>query len=243
MAGNRKQKRFDVIDGIVQSPNTLHRISAKKKQHVHIVPRNETQREYFAKLEDPTKDIVLALGSAGCGKTYLAVQMAIKQLKDGAVEKIIVTRPAVSADEDLGFLPGTIEEKMAPWTRPVFDVLLEYFTSVEIETMMREGVIEIAPLAYMRGRTLTNAFIVADEGQLLTVNQAKMLLSRIGKGSKMVITGDLRQADRGDDNGLIDFCHRIKDKPLKHIDMVVFDVKDVERHPAVKEILRLYGEE
>lgn len=242
MAGNRtKHKQRSNDSAYLNGPTRT--VEPRKKQNVHIVPRNNTQREYLAKLENPAKDIVLAVGSAGSGKTTLAVQTGIKRLKDGTVKKLIVTRPAVSVDEDLGFLPGTIEEKMAPWTRPVMDVLLEYFYSYEIESMLKEGVIELAPLAYMRGRNFVDAFVIAEEIQCATESQVKMLLTRLSSGSKMVITGDLRQADRGDENGLLDFCNRIKDKPLKHIDIVVFDVKDVERHNAVKEVLRLYGEE
>ena len=124
-------------------------------------------------------------GYAGTGKTMLAVQHGIKLYQDGVVDKIIVTRPAVSVDEDLGFLPGDLNEKMAPWTRPIFDVLGEYYKQADIAEMLKEGVIEISPLAYMRGRTFKNAYIVADEMQNATVNQMKMLLTRLGEGSKI----------------------------------------------------------
>jgi phosphate starvation-inducible PhoH-like protein len=158
------------------------------------------------------------------------------------VDKIIVTRPAVSADEDLGFLPGTLEEKMAPWTRPIFDVFREYFYAGEIEGMIKEGVIEISPLAYMRGRTFKNAYIIADEMQNATPNQMKMLLTRIGSESKMVVTGDLAQADRIKDNGLIDFVTQIQRKDTKHIDVCNFKQGDIERHEVVKEVLEIYGD-
>lgn len=154
----------------------------------------------------------------------------------------MVTRPAVSVDEEHGFLPGTLEQKMAPWTRPIFDVLAEYYYAKDIENMIREGVIEISPLAYMRGRTFKNAYIIADEMQNATPNQMKMLLTRLGEGSKMVVTGDLRQADRLEDNGLIDFCQRLQDKNLQHLDLVQFGMKDIERHDAVKEVLSVYGD-
>ena len=163
--------------------------------------------------------------------------------QEGKIEKIIVTRPAVSVDEDLGFLPGTLNEKMAPWTRPIFDVLGEYYPQKDIETMLFEGVIEISPLAYMRGRTFKNAYIIADEMQNATQNQMKMLLTRLGEGSKMVVTGDLAQADRVKDNGLINFVERLQgQKRLQHIDVVQFDSLDIERHAAVKEILDIYGD-
>lgn len=154
----------------------------------------------------------------------------------------MVTRPAVSADEDLGFLPGTLEEKMAPWTRPIFDVFREYFNAKEIEGMIQEGVIEISPLAYMRGRTFKNAFILADEMQNTTPNQMKMLLTRIGEGSKMVVTGDLKQADRLTQNGLLEFVNLMEKRNLSRIDVARFNSNDIERHEAVKEVLDIYGD-
>ena len=214
----------------------------QKKQRVVTSARNANQKEYLRKLQDDNINIVLAIGPAGTGKTMLAVQHGIKLFQEGIVDKIVVTRPAVSVDEDLGFLPGTLNEKMAPWTRPIFDVFSEYYQQKDIAKMLEEGVIEISPLAYMRGRTFKNAYIVADECQNTTINQMKMLLTRLGEGSKMVVTGDLAQADRMNDNGLIDFCNLLTGKPLKHIDIIEFDHKDIERHHAVKEILSIYGD-
>ena len=215
----------------------------QKQKNVSILPRNRNQESYVLKLLDETKDIVFGIGPAGTGKTLLAVQVAVKLFKEGAVDKIIVTRPAVSVDEDLGFLPGTLEQKMAPWTRPIFDVLREYFDSRQIEGMIEEGIIEIAPLAYMRGRTFKNAFILADEMQNATPNQMKMLLTRLGEGSQMAVTGDLAQADRLKDNGLIDFTNRLLESKASHIDIVNFGQGDIERHEAVKEVLQVYGDE
>lgn len=215
----------------------------QKLQQVNIIPRNRNQETYLLKLLDPKKNIVFGIGPAGTGKTLLAVQVAIKLFKEKAVDRIVVTRPAVSVDEELGFLPGTLEQKMAPWTRPIFDVLKEYFHAKEIEGMLEEGIIEIAPLAYMRGRTFKNSFIIFDEAQNCTANQMKMALTRIGEGSKMVVTGDLAQADRLTQNGLLDFVKLIETKPTQHLDIVHFDHKDIERHNAVREVLRLYGDE
>lgn len=215
----------------------------QKKQRVVISARNPNQKLYLSKLHDEEKSIVFAIGPAGTGKTLLAVQNGIKLFQDGIVDKIVVTRPAVSVDEDLGFLPGTLNEKMAPWTRPIFDVFLEYYQQKDINKMLEEGVIEISPLAYMRGRTFKNAYIVADEMQNATVNQMKMLLTRLGDNSKMVVTGDLAQADRLNDNGLVDFCNLLADKQgMRHIDIVRFDARDIERHEAVKEVLAIYGD-
>jgi phosphate starvation-inducible PhoH-like protein len=211
-----------------------------KKDQVKILPRNKTQETYLLKLLDPSKNIVFAIGPAGTGKTLLAVQAAVKDFKECKVEKIIVTRPAVSVDEDLGHLPGTLEEKMAPWTRPIFDVLREYFFASEITQMIQEGVIEISPLAYMRGRTFKHSFIIADEMQNATPNQMKMLLTRLGEGSNMVVTGDLNQADRMKDNGLIDFVRKLEETPSDMLEVVTFHRGDIERHAAVGEVLKVY---
>jgi len=239
MSKQRVKKRFTSEVNIIDFQPYL----PAKKQRVSINARNVNQKLYLSKLYDETKSIVLAIGPAGTGKTMLAVQFGIKLFQEGKVDKIIVTRPAVSVDEDLGFLPGDLNEKMAPWTRPIFDVFGEYYQQKEIAKMLEEGVIEISPLAYMRGRTFKNAYIVADEMQNATQNQMKMLLTRLGEGSKMVVTGDLAQADRLSDNGLIDFCNLLSDKEyLEHIDIIRFDAKDIERHNAVKEILAIYGE-
>ena len=159
------------------------------------------------------------------------------------VDKIIVTRPAVSVDENLGFLPGTLEQKMAPWTRPIFDVFRDYFTSQDIEGMIEEGIVEIAPLAYMRGRTFKKSYIIADEMQNATPNQMKMLLTRLGEGSFMAVTGDLAQADRISDNGLVDFTKLLEKTNSTHLDIVYFTQGDIERHQAVKEVLEVYGDE
>ena len=215
----------------------------KKKQSVTILPRNRNQEQYVLKLLEPSKDIVFGIGPAGTGKTLLAVQVAVKLFKEGKVDKIIVTRPAVSVDEDLGHLPGTLEQKMAPWTRPIFDVLREYFNAREIEGMIEEGIIEIAPLAYMRGRTFKHSFILADEMQNATPNQMKMLLTRLGEQSMMAVTGDLNQADRLKDNGLINFTKLLESTNQSCLDIVHFEQGDIERHAAVKAVLQVYGDE
>ena len=239
MSKQRVKKRFTSEVNIIDFQPYL----PAKKQRVSIQARNANQKLYLTKLYEEATSIVLAIGPAGTGKTMLAVQFGVKLFQDGKVDKIVVTRPAVSVDEDLGFLPGTLNEKMAPWTRPIFDVLGEYYQTKEIAKMLEEGVIEISPLAYMRGRTFKNAYIVADEMQNATVNQMKMLLTRLGEGSKMVVTGDLAQADRVSDNGLVNFCNLLTGKSgLQHIDIIQFDNRDIERHNAVKEVLAVYGE-
>jgi phosphate starvation-inducible PhoH-like protein len=215
----------------------------KKKQQVLIVPRNPAQEEYLEMLKNPKKYIVFAIGPAGTGKTMLGVQMAIKLYKEGMITKIIITRPAVSVDEEHGFLPGTLNQKMEPWTRPIMDVFEEYYHPKEVQEMLEDGVIEISPLAYMRGRTFKNAFVVADEMQNATPSQMKMLLTRLGDNSRMVVTGDLNQADRPTENGLLQFCSLYGlGGDYRMIAMARFDTKHVERHPVVKEILSIYKE-
>ena len=213
----------------------------KRNKQVTIVPRNLAQEQYLELLKNPKKFIVFAIGPAGTGKTMLGVQMAIKQLKEGAISKIIITRPAVSVDEEHGFLPGTLNQKMEPWTRPIMDVFEEYYHPKEIAEMLEDGVIEISPLAYMRGRTFKNAFVIADEMQNATPSQMKMLLTRIGDSSRMVVTGDLNQADRPRENGLLEFCNLYgQGGEYRMIAMARFEQQHVERHPVVREILKLY---
>jgi phosphate starvation-inducible PhoH-like protein len=241
--GNKKQSNYakhnNNSDTNVVKINNFH---PKKKKAVDIIPRNTNQETYVLQLTDEQKDIVFGIGPAGTGKTMLACQVAVKSFLEGSVDRIVVTRPAVSADEDLGFLPGTLEQKMAPWTRPIFDVFREYFYANEIENMIAEQVIEISPLAYMRGRTFKDAYIIADEMQNATPSQMKMLLTRIGEGSKMTVTGDLAQADRLKDNGLFDFIGQVRLVNSTRISVVEFEHGDIERHAAVKEVLRIYGD-
>jgi phosphate starvation-inducible PhoH-like protein len=215
-----------------------------KYKKVEITPRNLRQEDYLAHLENHNKNMVFALGPAGTGKTLLATLWAVKQLKVGAIDRIVVTRPAVSVDEQHGFLPGDLMSKMAPWTRPVFDVLREYWNAKQIEGMIQEGIIEVAPLAYMRGRTFTRSVVLADEMQNATPSQMKMLLTRIGDGSKFIITGDLEQHDRGyENNGLKDFMEKMLDsKNANRLAVVKFEMNHVERHPAVAQILGIYND-
>jgi phosphate starvation-inducible PhoH-like protein len=215
----------------------------EKRRRVQIYPKNLSQENYLLKLNDPKKMIIFAIGPAGTGKTMLAVQWAIDQLKYGSADKIIITRPAVSVDEEHGFLPGDLNQKMEPWTKPIMDVFAENYNAKEITNMIAEGVIETSPLAYMRGRTFKNAVIIADEMQNATPSQMKMLLTRLGIGSKMVVTGDLQQADRPSNNGLLEFLKLFNGfEDHRYVDVCHFTVGDIERHDAVKEVLAIYGD-
>jgi phosphate starvation-inducible PhoH-like protein len=236
-------KRKRAQQALLQSNviNIDPRFNNQRQRRVQIYPKNLSQETYLLKLNDPQKMIIFAIGPAGTGKTMLAVQWAIDQLKYGESTKIIITRPAVSVDEEHGFLPGTLNEKMEPWTKPIMDVFAENYNAKEIEDMIKEGVIEVSPLAYMRGRTFKNAVVIADEMQNATPSQMKMLLTRLGQGSKMVVTGDLQQADRPSNNGLLEFLGLFNDfKNHRYVDVCHFTVGDIERHEAVKEILAIY---
>jgi phosphate starvation-inducible protein PhoH and related proteins len=235
----KKQQQGESYLRLVHSGNDLHRIRQKQ---VQIKPRNFSQDDLLGHLEDPETNIVFAVGPAGTGKTMISTLVGIQGLQNSSIDKFVVTRPAVSVDEQHGFLPGTLQEKMAPWTRPIFDIFEEYYNPQQIEYMLGDNKIEIAPLAYMRGRNFHHSYIIADEMQLSTPNQMKMLMTRIGEGSKLVITGDLRQADRGSDNGLFDFLEKIEGMNSSRIKIVRFDEKDIERHPVVEEVLKIYGD-
>lgn len=211
-----------------------------KKQRVDVVPRNKHQEDMVAALRNPDKHIIFAIGPAGSGKTLLATLQAIKCLKSGSVEKIVITRPNIAVDDkDIGFLPGDIIKKMTPWMMPVLDVFSEYFTQQEIQYMLEENVIEMVPIAYVRGRTFKNAYVLFDEAQNSTPSSMLSVLTRIGENSKMVITGDLAQGDRGQENGLKDFVDRFQNTS-GGIEVIRFGASDVERHPVIRELLGIY---
>ena len=237
----RKRAQAAVLQSNVINIDPRFRDTHHKR--VQIYPKNLSQETYLLKLNDPQKMIIFAIGPAGTGKTMLAVQWAIDQLKYGEADKVVITRPAVSVDEQHGFLPGDLNQKMEPWTKPIMDVFSENYEAREIENMIREGVIEVSPLAYMRGRTFKNAVIIADEMQNATPSQMKMLLTRLGQRSKMIVTGDLQHADRPSNNGLLEFLKLFNDfKENRYVDVCHFTVGDIERHEAVKEVLAIYGD-
>ncbi|WCF10009.1 PhoH family protein [Paenibacillus thiaminolyticus] len=196
------------------------------------------QRHYVSTIKK--KDIVFGIGPAGTGKTYLAVVLAVMALKEGAVKRIVLTRPAVEAGENLGFLPGDLQEKVDPYLRPLYDALYDVMGLDQVGKALERGLIEIAPLAYMRGRTLDDAFIILDEAQNTTPEQMKMFLTRLGFGSKMVITGDITQIDlpRGKRSGLVEASHILHE--IEEIGFVHFAEQDVVRHSLVQKIITAY---
>jgi len=209
-------------------------------------PKGINQKNYVKYLTDKEVSLIFALGPAGSGKTLFACLQAIKALKLKSISKIILTRPVVPVeDEEIGYLPGDLQHKMDPWTKPIFDIFLEYYKQPEIDNMIRESIIEISPLSFMRGRTFKNSFIIADEMQNSTPNQMLMLSTRIGNGSKMVITGDLLQSDRMIYNGLSDIITKINNYKIKHnlnnIKIIEMTQSDIQRSELVKEILNIYN--
>ncbi|ANK59598.1 PhoH family protein [Loigolactobacillus backii] len=210
----------------------------KDRRGKPIRVKNFGQRQYVTTVRQ--NDITFGVGPAGTGKTFLAVVMAVAALKNGEVEKIILTRPAVEAGESLGFLPGDLKEKVDPYLRPIYDALYEVLGAEHTTRLMDRGVIEIAPLAYMRGRTLDNAFVILDEAQNTTTAQMKMFLTRLGFGSKMIVNGDITQIDlpRNANSGLVQAQHVLKG--ISHIAFVEFSANDVVRHPVVASIIEAY---
>ncbi len=235
-----KIEELDVIETVQKIRRKMGRvetfeiITPKRK----VIPHTPNQIKYLKAIED--NDIVFAIGPAGTGKTFLAVAMAVKYLREERVERIILTRPAVEAGESLGYLPGTFEEKILPYLTPLYDALFSLLPPEKVQKLIETRIVEIAPLAYMRGRTLSEAFIILDEAQNTTNIQMKMFLTRIGMRSKVVITGDITQIDlpKNKTSGLIIARKILKDIP--GIEFVEFTKDDVVRHPLVKLIISAY---
>ena len=204
-----------------------------------VVPKNINQKRYLQNID--ANDIVIGIGPAGTGKTYLAVAAALKAMADKRVERIILTRPAVEAGEALGFLPGDLQEKLLPYLRPLYDALYDMLGAEETAKLMEKRAVEIAPLAYMRGRTLSNAFIILDEAQNTTMEQMMMFLTRLGENSRMVVTGDITQVDlpRNKRSGLKGAAEVLEG--IDGISIFRFDKNDVVRHPLVSKIIQAYA--
>ena len=216
-----------------------------KKVHrpIELIPQSINQEKYIIALTDPETDIVMVSGPAGTGKTYLAMLAAIQAMRTGDCKKILLTRPAVAVDDEKhGFLPGDLNQKMEPWVRPLFDVLREYYSTKELECMVEEQIIEITPLAFCRGRNFKHSWIILDEAQNATPSQMKMLMTIIGEGSKIVITGDVEQTDRKTlDNGLLDLKQRILAHKVPGMAVCEFSNKDIRRHEIIEHILNMYA--
>ena len=227
------KKNFEIEESNVKSFKQL--IKTPKKS---VIARSKKQSDYIKALKE--NDIVLSLGPAGTGKSFLAVSVAVTLLMEKKIERVILSRPAVEAGEKLGFLPGDMKEKVDPYLRPLYDALYELFGADKIDKKIESGEIEIAPLAFMRGRTLKNCFAILDEAQNATETQIKMFLTRIGENSKLVVNGDPSQVDliNKAHSGLVKSKNILKD--LKEIKVIEFDHNDVVRHPLVSKIIRAY---
>ncbi|MCW1430480.1 PhoH family protein [Novosphingobium sp. JCM 18896] len=226
------------LEGIITGSHDAPPIMIRTRKKT-IVPRSGVQIDYMKALN--SKDVIFALGPAGTGKTYLAVAQAVQQLMTGSVQRLILSRPAVEAGERLGFLPGDMKEKVDPYLRPIYDALYDCMPPEQVERRMASGEIEIAPIAFMRGRTLADAFVILDEAQNTTQAQMKMFLTRFGQNSRMVICGDPRQVDipGGDaQSGLADAVRRLEG--VDGIGVVRFSTADVVRHPIVGRIVEAY---
>jgi len=229
LSGNRKLKLAELFRDQVK-------IAGRK---FPIVPKTFRQKQYMEAARD--NDIVFGIGPAGTGKTYLAMAMAVAALTRKEVKRVVLCRPAVEAGEKLGFLPGDLAEKVNPYLRPLYDALHDMVDNERAKEMLEKGMIEVAPLAFMRGRTLNNAFVILDEAQNTTCGQMKMFLTRLGMGSKCFVTGDVTQIDlpRGSESGLIDAMKTLRG--IQGLEFIYFNEEDVIRHPLVARIIAAYG--
>lgn len=237
----RKQNEKEIMNEYTDEIFTNINYSTNFVKDKFTKPKNIHQEELVNNLKNKNKKIIFITGPAGTGKTLFATEYGIHNFLIGEYEKLVFTRPSVSVDEELGFLPGTLEDKMAPWIRPIYDVLYNFISPKEVQQLNEEKIIEIAPLGFMRGRTFKNTWIVADEMQNCTISQMKMLLTRLGENSRLIITGDLDQYDRPNEiNGLEDFLYRFKNKSSTSIVSLKFEKNDIQREEVVKEVLDIY---
>jgi len=222
----------------------MKRESLLSKSVPLYIPKTPNQKEYVNALDSKEDCITVVVGPAGTGKTLMACNSAVNYLKENKIDKIIITRPVVPVEEEIGFLPGSMVKKMDPWTRPIFDIFEEYFSKTQVASMVTNGQIEISPLGFMRGRTFKNAFVIADEMQNSSPNQMYMLLTRIGTNSRMVITGDLDQSDKFENNGLKNLIEKIelfnKKNNLENIKLIKLNSSDIQRSQLVESIINLY---
>ena len=243
MSRQRSAKAQKRMNQAVENTISFNPAPRAKPRRIDLIPRTRNQEQLVMALQNPDSHIVVTVGPAGTGKTYLAMLAAIKALREGTCDRVVMTRPAVGVEgEQHGFLPGNLVAKMEPWTRPLLDVMREYYRPQDIIALIEDQVVDISPLAYMRGRTFKNSWIIADEMQNATPAQAKMLMTRIGANSKIVITGDVEQADRhSGDNGLLDLCERLQRTPVEGIAVCALESRDVQRHRIIGSVLKLYA--
>jgi len=237
LVNSKEASNDNIREKLGFTPNDIKDVILSKKNDF-IKPRTPNQSEYFKKVKE--NDIVFAIGPAGTGKTYLAVAFAVAAYKNKEISKIVLTRPAVEAGESLGFLPGDLSDKVDPYLRPLYDALEDMLPMEKLEGYLEKNIIEVAPLAYMRGRTLNNSFVILDEAQNSTTLQMKMFLTRLGPSSKAIITGDVTQIDlpRRDQSGLVQIQEILQN--IDDIAFMYFEKSDVVRHKLVKDIINAY---
>lgn len=238
-------------EGKLQLSMKMKRPNIKNQNIEHmfsITHKTPNQSKYISSLEDDSTKLLLVNGPAGTGKTFFACLKSINHLKLNKIDKIVITRPLVTVEEEIGFLPGSIIKKMDPWTKPIFDIFLEFYSVKELETMIHNNIIEICPLAFMRGRTFKNTFIIADEMQNSSPNQMKMITTRLGDNCKMVVTGDIKQSDLQNNNGFSEIIQKInlfnKYNPSNDLVDIIKIVElineDIQRSQITKHILDIY---
>jgi len=244
-SNNHSQNNFSNAKPAVFPENTIDFQAHARVQRraIELVPKSLAQEQLILDLLNPDLAVTVVLGPAGTGKSYLAMLAALRDLRQGRVQRIVLTRPAVGVDDEQhGFLPGDLNRKMEPWARPLLDIIRDFYGTREMQRMIDDQIIEISPLAFMRGRTFRDAWIVADEMQNATPNQMKMLLTRIGSGSRIVVTGDIEQTDRDRrENGLLDLMQRLQQHDPDGMSLRIMTLRDVQRHPIIESVLEMYA--
>ena len=235
----KENKRSTHSENVISFPEAYN-----KPKPITLVPRTLNQEKLVLALQNNRQHVVVATGPAGTGKTYLAVLRAVQALRNNECKRIVLVRPAVAVEgEQHGFLPGDLNKKLEPWCLPLIDILHECYKPQEVAKMIEDKVIELAPLAMMRGRTLKDVFLILDESQNASPAQMKMLLTRIGEGSKFILTGDIEQSDKKfGANGLYDLGERLKANPVEGITVCEFTNRDIQRHPIIGKVLEIYAD-
>ena len=240
-------KLLFLLNVLILTKGKMNKLNKYMSTYSNIYkPKTINQQKYLQAIENENTKLLIAHGPAGTGKTLFACVSAIELLKNNNIDKVVLTRPLISVEEEIGFLPGNINQKMDPWTKPILDIFSEYYKRQEIDQMIYNNIIEIVPLGFMRGRTFKNSYIIADEMQNSTPNQMKMITTRIGDNSKMIITGDLNQSDLQEKNGLDDLIQKYEkyntDSQVDDlIQIIKLENNDIERSQIVKMLMNIYS--
>ena len=239
---NKPDTNTNTTSNLIDLDQARAKKHRSRQQQVQLIPKTTNQERFILSLLDSSTDVVIATGPAGTGKTYLSTIAGIQALRNHEVDRIVLCRPSVSIEgENHGFLPGDLSSKLAPWLRPITDILRDFYSVSDIEHMLAEEIIEFASLGLIRGRTFRNTWLILDESQNATPIQLKSLLTRIGENTKIIITGDIHQSDRRTpENGLQDLITRLKNKPIPGVSVCDFHAGDIQRHRLITEFINLY---